>query len=687
MQIRSVTIYKTPLDNSYSNVVDFINFEGNKKYELSRILNESYSHKSFSVLDRSIKRVGNTTLIVLPIDYDEGRNYNYMIIEDDSQTLYFYFITNITSENDNHLNPSSSFTLEWDVWNNNIDEFKHINNNIERKHYDRFSPIYGSYDEVIGLSPIYRNNSINLTLNTYYRNVNYGSRYIPAFFVIYFKDMLTLPAPNVIRDIPNGLTFGLPASIVGVDGLDDAVVTEQVTICDCVNNKYNRKVIYQFAGIFDTEEEKFIEGFIEGATLEFIRNNDTYRYNPVYSGLTYGLVSTPRLVIDNEKTPYIDTISLSFNSPFRYTFDEYTKTMSFTDNPVVVDIANNSIYSVGEYIPYIICGDLYFPNADVKSIRYYADNFRSSYNIERDRIIGYSDILMDNQTFLNVDIDLIDPISYTPPFTSLILAYNSKYENLFTPWYNDNITLKIIKETYQPQLEVYYGTNKTVTPDRLFIENSGFFSFGVDSLANYMARSGKLANVRIAENMYKLGSGIVQMVAGAKTGSTSTLQGGINKTENSAFGLLKENAQLMDAYRTPDEWASNSGECDIIYQDRVRLIVEEVDRNNFTYREYMKAVYNEGYEFVSVDSPFRNCRISFDYVKTSNCDLSALKINQNDIKTLERVFNNGVTKWHILSSPQGETLFSKDMIKDSLSIRNLESKTIFDQDINRWLNG
>ena len=352
MTIRSVTIYKTPLDNSYSNVVDFINTERHRQDVLFFLFDKSYSHRAFQGIGRSIKRVGNSTLIVLPITYEEGRNYNYMIIEDDLQRLYFYFITNIISENESSTNPSSTFTLEWDVWNNNIENFKDINNVITKKHYDRVNQIGSSR------IPNFLVQFSNIDIPKSYKEIKLGDRYKPLFAAI------TLSEINVIK------TFSManPLPVLDMEYASSTVNDTKMTrviISDWVSNRYNKHIIYVLVGMLDSENNRYVSFQTYGAAAEYTGGDNKYysyvrRFN--YDPIT-------ELYIPNSLTPYINDIQFTFHVPYEYEIS--------TDNGLELSFPNNPLFdlSIGYYQGLAIIGGDYIIYDTDHSTRFFTGSF------------------------------------------------------------------------------------------------------------------------------------------------------------------------------------------------------------------------------------------------------------------------------------------------------------------------
>lgn len=683
MTIAEVYLFKTPLDSDYNNVIDTVNYNGDKKMLIFETMQRSYEYISFQAFSRSVKRVGNSTLLTLPIIYEEGRQYNYLVIEDDLQEYYFYFINSVISENDNTSKPSSTFDLQWDCWNNNINDFISIPNAIDYRHHKRFEIEYNPNNTIKGIKPIYKVMNFPLNLNTRIENIN-KTRYIPAFFVVTIKggELMTLPDKSLPIDRDDGLYINFPFTFNGTIA-GNIPYAGKLRICDSVNNRFNNNVIYMLAGVFDTVTEKFVtEGVkVNGAKFNFkTSSNDTLEYASDYLN-EYGNVKLPILKIPKNLQPYVNTVHLSFNSPFRYyTSESQTLTViNFVDNPLVM-----WEYSTGdETIPYIVIGDCIFKNDTYEIDKRFISSFEQSFDINFDDDIGINHFLTDKNMVRNDDSN-IDPILYTPSIKTLKLCYNSKYLTIF-PYNNDihTITIGVKNDTLQPHFKIADFDGKV--SQNIFVENSGFFSFGVDSLENYLLKNGGTTNLTVLSNALNIVPNTIKAVLSFKGGMINSGISSLQQVQGNFENIIGAAISVAQADRMPNEWSTNSGECDMVYQDRIRIVREYVDINNPVLTEFIKGVYNFGYNYPCIESPFDNTRISFDYVKTVDCDLSSLKISKEDRMELENAFNRGITKWHIYDS-DGGVIFSSNMIKDKATVTNLEIFTDSDEEFKQWLN-
>lgn len=684
MIIDDITIYKTPLTPDYSNVIDVIGENANKKSKLSEVL-LNYPYRTYTTPSvRTVKRSNNGAIIVLREFYEDIRDFNYCSILDDYGNHYFYFITSITSENDGTNSKASQLTLQWDAWNNNIDKFTICNNTIETSHFDRFDIQYGAYDDVTGVIPKFYYDKLNFDCIKQYDNKNVGDRYIPAFYVLTFKEMAIYPTPKNYSYKKNGLSFEL----IGVTVDDDPTILqgETIHIMDSLNNRYNRKVVYIFAGLFDTENEEFVDCFISGKefTYKYLGNGGTYKYDTSITPFPFGYISRlSRFSLPDEFYTYISNITLSFNCPFKYTINN--DELTFTDNSIIpLEYDWSTMTGVSdEWISYVIIGDAKMTDVNGNfeaNIRQGAYNeIEKEMNVDRGHIIGYTNLYLDPQSFRVLDINYLEPLSYTPPFSDLKLVCNQETISLIRTGVKDKpfkITTDLNKA--QPLISIKCGNERIYSPTDIFMDNSGYFSYGIDSLESFQARNGQSRKVVLQTAVLK---GMASIVKTLISKNPMFLAEGAQSVSQ----LINLRSETIDVDNAPNEWFVNTGECDFKYQDRIRLVVSQVDFNNQSYIEFMNGCYAFGYNYSRFGNVFENTRKSFDYCKTVNCDLSPLLINENDKSELESAFNRGLTKWHILID--NSTYFTPSMIKDKSSTPNYENKFILNSELKEWIGG
>ena len=137
----SIELFSVPFDNSYKKVFDI---NTSKHEQPEKIFHDEVLLKTYMQIVPSvsnIKRYNNNIIFTIREHYFNIRNYNYIALYYDEK-YYFYFITNIVSENDNPVNPSVTITGEWDAWHNHLTDLyynKIVNKNtILKGHRNRY---------------------------------------------------------------------------------------------------------------------------------------------------------------------------------------------------------------------------------------------------------------------------------------------------------------------------------------------------------------------------------------------------------------------------------------------------------------------------------------------------------------------------------------------------------------------
>ena len=155
----SVELFKVPFDNTYKKVFDINSLKSGdsaKTVFYNEVLLKTRQHFKVDSNIMNIKRYNNRIIFTISRSYFSIRSYNYICLNY-LYNKYFYFITDIVSENDNAVNPSVTITGEWDIWHNKL--------NIIYSHAD--------YTDLVNM------NKIIYGHRTTYKNYNGDLRQIP----------------------------------------------------------------------------------------------------------------------------------------------------------------------------------------------------------------------------------------------------------------------------------------------------------------------------------------------------------------------------------------------------------------------------------------------------------------------------------------------------------------------------
>ena len=118
----SVEFFKVPFDNTYKKVFDINSLKPGdtpKTAFYNEVLLATLQYFSVDSNIINLKRYNNRIIFTISDSYFAIRQYNYICLNY-LNNKYFYFITDIVSENDNAVNPAVTITGEWDIWHNNL---------------------------------------------------------------------------------------------------------------------------------------------------------------------------------------------------------------------------------------------------------------------------------------------------------------------------------------------------------------------------------------------------------------------------------------------------------------------------------------------------------------------------------------------------------------------------------------
>lgn len=128
--LTEIKFFRVPFDNSYKKVFDINSIEDNGKPKtIFYNLLDKYAFYAISPNIINIKRYNNRIIFTVKDRTEKIRPYNYLAISYDTD-IYFYFVTDIVSENDNSQIPSTTVTAEWDAWHNNLNDIYDYSNDL-----------------------------------------------------------------------------------------------------------------------------------------------------------------------------------------------------------------------------------------------------------------------------------------------------------------------------------------------------------------------------------------------------------------------------------------------------------------------------------------------------------------------------------------------------------------------------
>lgn len=725
MVVKEIFLLKTPLDDSYKNVIDFnfdvITYHPNEtpKEMLYNLMVGNFDNMYLQINNRGFKKSVDLTSITIPKEYIEIRDYNYCIIVtdylDEQDAPLFYFINNIVSENDSLNSPSCTLTLKWDAWSNNINEITNSNsqNTIEQGHYRNYDGL-----SLNSPSPLFypcKIPNIPVTLE----ECIYDKRYVPLFMRIIMRNFpewgdTDHPAYELTK-----MYFNPSVGVRILDGGEYYGGCTSGRALDSLGGTYGLPVLYALVGLYDIKNGDFVGKY-------YIKGDETYFRLGKSSGLIGQEVQCfyqdlpPRLVnerlmtsIDSKYYDVIETIEYTFNSPFEYDIIDEFKVINADTLPCIKlkaffgsNYLTDLIYVTNNIVGDITIDSIPIPQdvlVDYKTIgksrisTFNNKDFLYQTQLSNKRLFRVFEINTENPQINGIASYIVEPKTYDYPLN--YLSVNTLYDEYLpmrTGLADKQITLEVQNVTRTPMLKIKIDGNNIITPSAISLNSSGIFSRAENALASYLNRNGETIRNNIIMNSIgrilsttstiskNLGDNMFK-----DQGSGSQI---IDSITSSTFGFVKEitslNANLEDLSHTPDRVTVSHGECDIYYQDRVRVIKHSCDTTSHLYQDIMEVIYKYGYDYISIVNIFDNNKFFFDFIKTSNCSLHNIKINSMDRATLESAFNRGVTKWHInkLVRNSNKLLFPITFIPSVNTCTNIDKQWYYNLALYDWAN-
>lgn len=675
MKVNFIELFSTPLDIGHSKVIDIVGdnlTEEQIKTIYKETLERDYVKEVVaSNLVRSVKMIGKRCELVIFKNYLDLQKYNYILIND----LYF-FIESVTSNNDSDTNPSSSLTLVWDYWANNLHNFINDNSyvNIKNRHIDRF--ILGDKNK-----PLFYSNDTGEIKHTE-KEISY-IQYLP----LYLKLILN---PSVYRDYQGGKQFIFDTRFkCTFDGVYYDVENTYAGV-HTGDRTSSADIIYLPLGIFDTINRNFVSGYIHTyfnktfSTGKNVSVNEYYETQFNEDNISFSLNS-----IVTEKS--IWSAELTFYSPIDYNISTYNDKPSLEYNiPTLISssiggILYNTSFTVSFLpdipilaVPQTI--NLYDGGTPSSTIAIGLNNDDIPIKLSNEYIIGYNDYITNNiVTSIRFTDNMADPKFMQFPYNYIKLSYKDG-DIILSPMSknNNDFAIEIINNTNQPSLKIklldYNDNAEYLFDGQLFLNNSGFLAYTENALASYQARYGNQLSTDLTIN------GLIKPISSIILNAPKDILGG---GLGMGMGLLRDietfidvgstyaqfDAKIKDLSNTPDKLINSIlSEYDIIEQDRVRLYHCKCT-NLQTVETHRREFYNHGYEINSLGNPFNNYRVWFDFVSCNSCKLN-LSINNEDRIELENMFNRGVHKFHIHA--EDTTIFKSSLSLNPTGYNNIE---------------
>lgn len=630
MIINTVYLFSTPLDKNYNNVIDFNKANINTYLQSLPITQRTYSYAYLKVLlnsnfihyidnfnTRAVKVTDSGCFITIPRDYHDILDCNYVALKLDryDYEYIFGFITDKVSENDNPINPSTTLTITFDVWANNLDYLTNdtsINKTV-CKHYDR------SYIDNDGYRPnfLYRpNESLDVYKSTY------GTSKKLLFLV--------LEIAPYIGDTP----VEYPYKALFSDGEEEY----PVFISPLTSDQYRKELLYCPVALLNESVNKLVSARVRSTvntsytwgTTTTIQVNKIFTFSP----------DTPLGgSLSGSLTTYVTKAYYSYHSPFEYSIsgdDVYINYPMFemplndtSSVPVIAALGNKfnkttkwEVIEVnyGSYEQFKIRGD----GNVIENIE-----IPLSYIIDTQRVT--------DPDYINIETE---PVNNRYPLNYKSLVYNGT-EVFLDPinlYSRNTVDVEIKCLTAQPKVEIFMDGIRFINIAGTYLQNSGMITYSVDALDDYLIRNGNKVET---EQIFLALNGLVNTAKSTVIGGWAGLALGVY---NYVQEQSKFNATFSDLNNTPSTVHSYTGEDDIVYQDRV-IVVNNTCTDSINKNKLLNEIFLYGYPLYDESDILTNVRAYFDYVRTENCKING-SMSEYNREQLEQIFNRGVIKNH-----------------------------------------
>ena len=654
MKVNFIELFSTPLDIGHSKVIDIVGdnlTEEEIKTIYKETLERDYTKEVVaSNLVRSVKMIGKRCELVIFKNYLDLQKYNYILIND----LYF-FIESVTSNNDSDTNPSSSLTLVWDYWANNLTSIYNSYDsytNITNRHIDRFDNdeklYYKNEDvnishiekELISTEP-YKVLFIKLTVSNsmFYNDVPYDN-----------GEILVDDVPKFRYSYPNrdGTFTEKTGSPVGIDNQDNVIdLYIPIRVLNVNTLKFETKKV-SVRHYYSDDLNEDVE--------------DIY-YTTIYHNTKFSL--------DTILSEHILRASFTYNCPYDYSYNSVTDSIVFYETSAILlngEITGNEDFK-------------YYPLVTMSRGVLFGLNYNSRIYNRFDEELSFNyDFYIENSTRAPSLVDSIratdngyDPKLYMYPFAYIKLKVGSD-EIIISPNRKKfkNVKLIIFKKISDcPSYCITVDENTYTSLIRTFIDSTPTISFSTLSVDDYTLRNGTQNKINDTFNVIKNYIGTVSSIISSspKHALQNSVSGAIGTGTSLIETMLKRQAIIKDISNLPDIIHNPPlGEYDTINVDRfILLICEMCDCNYYDIKKEEFRVY--GYELDTIGNPFENYRVWFDFVSCNNCKLN-LSINNEDRIELENMFNRGVHKFHIHA--EDTTIFKSSLSLDPTGYNNIE---------------
>lgn len=608
-------------DNSYQNVIDFDSPEQQEEY-FDNLVVEVFDDFTVIRQDEEIKIEKNVNEI----------NSNYCRYTNTINGVEKTFYAFIRSKD--YVNKDiTRLSLEVDVWQTHLFDYKLKQSFIDRQHKDRFKIVENS------IKPKYDLVKENIDAGSEYdllsseKILDKGGRELVWYCFLLKKSInsgsFSSSDPTTFKNIPNSLTINKMGTDLYcyIAPNTSFIGGGAIYTYDATGDRVRLNDASDMVALFFKSNETVSIKALSYCPVKYrIDEKGTYIFDELYNG------STAVRRAENCCVPLN-------NSSFRVPPNDY------------------SISDFGGYMLQIGNIDNNVENADIHSFE-------------------LSSIIPEITRF-----DISDPVDIEKE-TKL---HTSPFEYLQLSNYQTN-PLKLKIENLPETCKVKYRQSLDIVPkSKLWVENYNNEPDGKensmvnstlaevtlwnDAFQSYMSQHRASATTGIALNV---ATGVGMLALGVATGGVG-LVAGIGSAVGIGSKIANELVQREDLKQTPDNISKlgNNLSFDILdnnikFQKRHYRIKEQFRQSIFKY------LSTYGYKSNTFEVPDIRSRYYFNYIKTIGVNLTG-NISNNSLQKLKEIFDNGVTVWHYRNEQTFKGLFNFEFENLEMTIFNFQN--------------
>ena len=157
-------------------------------------------------------------------------------------------------------------------------------------------------------------------------------------------------------------------------------------------------------------------------------------------------------------------------------------------------------------------------------------------------------------------------------------------------------------------------------------------------------------------------------IIGGPVGTATALTANVSYAKNriNIYAKQKDADNRIDSTQIPSIYSTD----DFMFQDSIFITKTEIEDEKDKDRILDKFVLY-GVDIENYGDVFENSRFNFDYVKTRNCELRKILINNEDKLKLRNIFNSGVRKWHITGYTDAVKNLDTNYVNIQMSLKNV----------------